>query len=160
MRPMYAPLMLGALTLGPLAPAAAGDLLESLVDPHTIRTVELRDRSQTQWTVALQPLAEADLVRFTDEDGAPIEPGAFRPVRDAWRYGFAFVEGADFDLAYALVARSHDGSAAVHGNPKCVFVFTALQPAVPENAVRNFARAACTLQRESDGSLHLVLDHH
>ncbi len=57
MRSIRVPILLCALALGQSGPALSDGLLESRVDPHTIRTVDVQHRSQTRWTVAIDPLS-------------------------------------------------------------------------------------------------------
>lgn len=139
-------------------PAPRPGLLASALDPHTLRTLRVARPSQQQWEFAIEPLSEASGMSFADADGHPIEVGAFRGIRSDFGYGFSLRDGADFDLAYAVTAISRDGDARARGNPKCVFLFTALAPAVPDTQVVNFAGAACRLQRDAAGNLYLLLD--
>lgn len=138
--------------------AQAGSLLESAMPPHTLRTIEVRDPSQSNWVFAFAPLSEHALLHFTDERGEELAANVYLPLSQAFRYGFSFDDGADFDAAYAVIAIRRDVVPDAQGNPKCVFVLTALKPAVPQQGVSNFAGAACRLERDAQGDLRLILD--
>lgn len=132
--------------------------VSNLIDSHTTRTILLNNTTQKNWKIEFSALTEQALIQFTDFSGRPITTNNFFPIQDAYTYGFSFKPGANFDIIYSITAISFDTDASSQGNPKCVFLFTALGPAIPENSVNNFAGAQCQLQRDSSGKLDLILD--
>lgn len=135
-----------------------GLLGEQATNSHTSRTIKLNNPAQTNWQFEISPLTEQSLVNFNYNDSSPIPLNTLIPITNDVNYGFSFSAGADFNIVYAVTAISFDSDATLEGNPKCVFLFTGLKPAVPENAVSNFAGAKCQLQRDQMGNLNLVLD--
>ena len=158
-RPLSLAPCLVAAGLALVGHAYAASPLDSALEPHTTRTIHVRDAGPSSWQFAIHPITQRELLHFTAEDSTPIPTDTFMPVEADFRYGFSFDPGADFDIVYAVSAVHRDGPAATRGNPKCVFLFSGLEPAVPQNQVVNLAGAACSLERDASGRLLLVLAH-
>ncbi len=147
-----------AAGLGLVGHAQADTPLASALDPHTTRTIHVRDARPSTWQFAIHPITERDRLHFSAQEGSPLPTDTFMAIEEDFRYGFSFDPGADFDIVYAVSAVRRESSAATRGNPKCVFLFSGLRPAVAQNQVVNFAGAACSLERDAEGRLLLVLD--
>lgn len=138
--------------------AQANSLLENTLNAHTSRIIKVKNPAQTNWQFEITPITQQNLVSFTDNNSAIIPVNTFIPIQNNFYYGFSFSKGADFDIIYSVTAISYDTDAYTKGNPKCVFLFTGLKPAVPENYVNNFAGATCKFEKDANGNLNLILD--
>ena len=147
-----------ATGLGLAGHALAASPLESALQAHTTRILHVRDPWPSKWLFAIHPISEPELLHFSTQDGSPLPTDTSMAIEDDFAYGFSFDPGADFDVVYAVSAVRRETLADERGNPKCVFLFSALKPAVAQNGVLNFAGAACSLERDPAGRLLLVLD--
>lgn len=97
--------------------------------------------SKGNWTVKLSMLNEGG--HFYDTAGAEISKFDLTHGT-GYKYGFGFDHGADFDIAYTMVAIQQTPPAFV--SKTCVFVVTASAPARPDIRVSTFNGAQCSFK--------------
>ncbi len=127
-----------------------------LQSAHTKGEVSIANGNN--WQISFIAINEADKAEFLDSSNNIIQPGVIIPIESSYNYGFSFLDGADFDIAYVITAIEKTQQVAYpDGNPKCILIVTAKSAGVPDVRVDNFQGAACTVENTRVSAGHLIL---
>ncbi|HLX52559.1 MAG TPA: hypothetical protein VKR58_01370 [Aquella sp.] len=113
--------------------------------------------TENGWQISFTGISEASLQDFTDSAGNHIQQGLVIPVSQDYKYGFSFLDGADFDVAYVVTAVKRVTPAKLAGNPKCVLIVTAKSATVPQVSISNFQNAICSVYDTEKTAGHMIL---
>ena len=103
---------------------------------HTIYT------NQEGWKGTLQMINQVDHAWFMKPDCSKLNTFSMNATQQTQKFGFAFDEQADFDVAYTLTLVQNN-DAPSFTSKACVFIVTAKGPAQPDVTVKAYNGAKC-----------------